>query len=125
MTAAKSNGWPGRKLIKNQTEINGETTVDYKEYTWSATSLLCDRAYQIMNAKTYVLADSVLCLRSMRDEPIEAWKIKINWYLDNNHLKDLNRIDWQADGVRVENNPRIHNVELPGGDSKTNERPTV
>ena len=64
---------------------------------------MCDRAYQIMNAKTYVLADSVLCLRSMRDGPIEAWKIKINWYLDNNHFKDLNRIDWQADGVRVEN----------------------
>ena len=29
----------------------------------------------------------------MRDEPIEAWKNKIRWYLENNHLKDLNRID--------------------------------
>ena len=29
----------------------------------------------------------------MRDEPIEAWKNKIKWYLENRCLKDLNRID--------------------------------
>ena len=34
-----------------------------------------------------------LCLRSMRDEPIEVWKNKIQWYLENRHLKDLNCID--------------------------------
>ena len=35
---------------------------DYEEHTWSATSLLCDKIYQISNAKTYVFADSVLCM---------------------------------------------------------------
>ena len=65
------------KLIKNQTEISGLTTIYYEEFTWSATSLLCDKAFQITNAKTYVLADSVLCLRSMNEEPVEAWKGKI------------------------------------------------
>ena len=40
------------KLIKNQTEIDGVSLIDYEEYTWSATSLLCDRIYQISNAKT-------------------------------------------------------------------------
>ena len=47
----------------------------------------------MMNAKTYVVADSVLCLGSMRDEPIEAWKNKIKWYMENRHLIHLNRID--------------------------------
>ena len=81
------------KLIKNQSEIDGVTTIDYKEHTWRSTSSLCDRAYQIANAKTNVFADSVICLGSMRDEQIEAWKNKIKWYFKNNHVKDLNRID--------------------------------
>ena len=29
----------------------------------------------------------------MRDEPNEAWKNRIKWYFENDHLKDLNRID--------------------------------
>ena len=40
-----------------------------------------------------VFVDSVLCLGSMRDETIEAWKSKIFWYLETNHFKDMNRID--------------------------------
>ena len=37
-----------------------------------------------------------LCLRrlgAMSDQPVEAWKNQIQWYLENRHLKDLNRID--------------------------------
>ena len=60
------------KLIEDQKEISNLTTIDYKEPTWSATSLLCDRAFEITNAKTYIFADSVLCVGCMRDEPIEA-----------------------------------------------------
>ena len=29
----------------------------------------------------------------MRDQPVEAWNIKIKWYLESRYLKDLNRID--------------------------------
>ena len=49
-------------LIKNQTEIIDVSMILYKEYTCSATSLLCDRIHQISNSKTHVFADSVLCL---------------------------------------------------------------
>ena len=56
-------------------------------------TLLCDKAIEITNAKTCVFADSVLCLRSMRDESNEAWENKIKWYFENNRLLDLNRID--------------------------------
>ena len=50
------------KLIKDQTEISGLTTIKYKEPTWRSTTLLCDKAIEITNAKTRVFADSVLCL---------------------------------------------------------------
>ena len=33
------------KLIKNQTEISGLTTIHCEEFAWSATSLLCDKAF--------------------------------------------------------------------------------
>ena len=81
------------KLIEDQTEISGLTTIDYKELTWTSTSLLCDEAFEITNAKTYVFADSVLCLKSVRDEPVEAWENKIRGYLENRYLKELNRMD--------------------------------
>ena len=65
------------KLIEDQTEINNLTTIYYKEPTWRSTSLLCDKAFEIMNAKTCVFADSVLCHGSMSDQPVEAWNNKI------------------------------------------------
>ena len=48
--------------------------IDQGNYTWSATSLLCDRIHHISNAKTYVFADSVLCLGGIKENPNEAWK---------------------------------------------------
>ena len=81
------------KLIKDQTEICGLTTIDYKQPTWRSTTLLCDKAVEITNAKTYVFADSVLCLGSMSVQPVEARKNKIKWYLETRYLKVLNRID--------------------------------
>ena len=60
------------QLIEDQKEISNLTTIDNKEPTWSATSLLCGRAFEITNAKTCIFADSVLCVGCMRDEPIEA-----------------------------------------------------
>ena len=42
------------RLTKDQTEISGLTTIDYEQPTWRSTTLLCDRAVEITNAKTYV-----------------------------------------------------------------------
>ena len=61
------------KLIKNQTEIVGLTTIAYKQPTLRSTTLLCDKAIEITNAKTYVFADSVLCLGGFSTEPVQAW----------------------------------------------------
>ena len=84
------------KMIKDQKEITGVSMIDYGDYTWSATSLLCDRIHQISNAKTYVFADSVLCLGGIKENPNEVWKEEIKWYFESNHLKDFNRIDGES-----------------------------
>ena len=39
------------KLIEDQKGISIVTTIDYKELTWSATSLLCDKAFEIQMPK--------------------------------------------------------------------------
>ena len=60
---------------------------------WRESSLLCDRAVQIMKSQTYVFADPVLCLGGISTVPVQAWKDKIKWYLETRYLKDLDRID--------------------------------
>ena len=80
---------------------------------------------QITIAKTYVFSDSVLCVGKMGDDLVATWKSKIEWYSENNHFKDMNRIDGMPTGVRVETFPRNHNIGHPREDSKSNERPTV
>ena len=40
-----------------------------------------------------MFADSALCLVSISDQLVEAWKNRIWWYLENRVRKDLNRID--------------------------------
>ena len=56
-------------------------------------SLLISRAYQYSNAGAYVFSDSVLCLGEMGDDLVESWKRQIQWYPENNHFKEMNRID--------------------------------
>ena len=51
----------GKRII-DQNEITGVSTVDFKDATWMSTSLLCEKAYQITDAKAYVFSDSVLCV---------------------------------------------------------------
>ena len=81
------------KLISEHEEITGVSTKDFHDATWMSTSLLCEKASRITNATTYVFSDSVHCVGKVGDDPIVTWKRKINWYSENNHFKDKNRID--------------------------------
>ena len=54
------------KLISEQQEITGVSAFGFKDATWMSTSLMCEKAYQITNAKAYVFSDSVLCGKSGR-----------------------------------------------------------
>ena len=98
------------KLIKDQREITGLTTIDYKQPAWRSTTLLCDKAIEIKNAKTYVFADSVLCLGGISTEPGQAWENKIKWYLVTRYLKELNRIDGEPMEFEWKKFHKIHNV---------------
>ena len=106
------------KLISGQTETTGINLIDSKDLRWISTSLLHSRAHQYSTAKVYVFSDSVLCLGRMGDNPTQFWRNKIQWYSETNYVSELNRIDGKADGVRVEDFPRIHNSGYPQEDSE-------
>ena len=46
-----------------------------------------------MKSKSFVFADSVVCLGGISTAPVQAWKDKIIWYLEPRYPKDLDRID--------------------------------
>ena len=52
-----------RKLIVEQTEISGITTIDWQQLMWTETTLLTDKSFQFATAKTYVFSDLVLSER--------------------------------------------------------------
>ena len=60
-----------------------------------STSLLCSRAYRITNSEAYVFADSVLLSGEKKWEMIllRLGRAKVNGFSENNHFKDMNRID--------------------------------
>ena len=80
------------KLITEQAEITGLSTTDRKQLMWKETSPPRDSAAHISNSKTYVFCDSVLCLGSLSENPAEAWKDRVKWFLESRYLKDLDRI---------------------------------
>ena len=63
-----------QKLITDQTEITGITTIDWRQLVWRETTQLTDRAVQFATAKTYVFSGSVLCLGGISTEPDKAWE---------------------------------------------------
>ena len=64
-------------LISERKEITAVSTFGFKDFSWMSTSSLCEKAYQIPNAKTYVFPDSVLCVEKTGDDPI-AEEQKLN-----------------------------------------------
>ena len=83
------------KLVSGHRENTGISLINFQDLRWMSTSLLHSRADQYSTANVYVFSDSVLCLGKMGDDPDESWKKQIHWYSDNNHFKEMNRIDGQ------------------------------
>ena len=54
--------WTTERLIKEQTETTGVSTINSDQRMWRESSLLSDGAVRIVNSKNYVFSDSVLCL---------------------------------------------------------------
>ena len=74
-----------KKLISEQPEILGPKTqifglkiIEFEQTTWRSTSLLCERVYQITNAKVYILSDSVLVWERWEMIQTQHGGIKLN-----------------------------------------------
>ena len=93
------------KLIKDQVEITGLSTIDGDQLMWRKPSLLCDGAVRIMKSKTFVFSDSVLCLGGIRTAPVQAWKDKIKAFLETRYLikewMESTRSRWNSSGKIV------------------------
>ena len=110
-----SDNW---KVDQGSGEITGLSTIDWNQPMWTESSLLCDRAVRIVKSKTFVFADSVLCLGGISTEPVQAWKDKIKWYFGDTPSQRFGSNRWGTNGIRVETCPRIHYIGNPRRDSK-------
>ena len=52
-----------------------------------------DKAVQFSNVKTNVFSDSVLCMGRISENPVKAWKEKIDWFQYSLQYRGLDRID--------------------------------
>ena len=98
------------QLIRYQPEIVGLTVIDWTRKIWRATSLLSDRAVEIMTAKTYVCSDSALCLGGIPDEPVKIWEKQNSNGIWNLVVLKSRSNRWRDDGIRVEKFHRIQNI---------------
>ena len=82
------------RLITEQTEITGHTTIDWQQPLWRETTLLTDRDVQFATAKTYVFSYSVICLGGISTENQSMHgKARLKWFLETRYFKDVDRID--------------------------------
>ena len=95
-----------RKLITDQTEM----TVILR--------LIGSSSGGEIIAKTCVFSDSVLCLGDISPEPVKAWESKIQMYYGITLFQRIESDRLGTDGIRVDNFPRIHEIENSRQDSK-------
>ena len=82
------------EILDSGTSESGDLKIiELDDTTGRTISLLSERASQIICAKVFIFSDSVLYVDVMRDVQNAAWTNKIKWYSQNNHFKELNRID--------------------------------
>ena len=55
--------------------------------------MLTDKAVQLSIAKTYENSASVLCMGGTSQNPVKAWKEKIDTFQNSFQYKELDRID--------------------------------
>ena len=82
------------KLISEQTEITGVSTIDFKELTWMSTSFIVQQSssdHQRQNQRLLRLC--ALCGENGEIILLQLGRGKFKWYSENNHFKGMNRID--------------------------------
>ena len=75
-----------RKLVSDQTEIQGISLINWHEKSWEKGTPLNDRVVQLSTAK-------VSCMGRIHDSPESAWKEQIDWFMNSSQCRELDRID--------------------------------
>ena len=81
------------KLVREKTEIQGISVINWQESCWKRTTLLTDRAVRFSTEQANVFSESVLCIGRISENPISAWKEKIEWFMHSSQCRELDRID--------------------------------
>ena len=68
------------------------------------------RPWNCSGSQTYVFSDSILCMGGISQNPVKAWKEKIDWFQNSLPKKELDRIDGEPMEFEWKKFPRIHYI---------------
>ena len=77
-----------KEVITDLKENQGVSMIDWHQRSWKRTALLTDREVRLSTSKTYVFSDSVLCMGRICQNPVSAWKEKIEWFMNSSQCRD-------------------------------------
>ena len=102
------------KLVSDQSdEIYGEKTIDWEDSSWKYLSLIGDEhVISLQRTKVHVFSDydCVLIRYTRTPQSHAAWEQRLEWFKSSPVYRTLDRIEWWANGIRVEYFPTIHHI---------------
>ena len=82
------------RLIKDQVEITGLSTIDWNKPTCGENHLYCaTELFILWNQEHTSLLTRCYVWEALVLAPVQAWKDNIKWCSETRYLKDLDRID--------------------------------
>ena len=81
--------------------------IDSYQRSWQRRTLLTDHAVELSTAKAYVFSDSLLCMGRISENPVSAWKEKIDWFMNSSQCRELDRIDGEPMEFEGKNLPDL------------------
>ena len=113
------------RLITDQTEGTGLTTVDWQQFMWRETTLLTDRAVQLCNCQNLRLFWLSAMSGRYQWRTSQSMGKQDQMVLGNTLCRRFGSDRRRTSGVRVDKFPRIHHIENSQRDSKDDDWITV
>ena len=83
-------------MLEQSDEIFGVSQISWESSPWKQLSVVSDEeVVSLSHAKVYVFSDSVLCLGTMKHNPISntVWEQQLDWFKDSSQYRTLDTID--------------------------------
>ena len=100
-----------KKLVRDQKEIQGIFVINFQTSSWKKTTLLTERAVQLSTTKTRI-SDSVLCMGRMSENPVSAWKEKMDWFMKSSQCRELDRVHGEPMEFEWKNFPGFSTLKI-------------